>query len=1081
MAGTVRESKTILTAEDKTAGAFASMQRNVEATTSRISGMQAAFAGLAGVVVGGAFAAMIKGSIDATARFKDLAEEAGTTASNLSKFEAPARMAGLGLDTVAAAMFKLSKAALEAKDPTSRAAQALGAIGISTQQLKNLKPDEMFELIARQSAKYGDGLEKNAVFQELLGKSGREMSRVLKEVAEAAALHATVTNQQAEEADKLGDQLIELQMNSEKLWRSLLGEAVPAINEVIKAFIDAKKEGGFLNGVIAGLSATMEAAFGKSLPERLADVNERIANIGKMTAKWKTAEQIEEIKKLNYYLQLRAGIESEIFAKELEAQNRRATAPGGGKPAPQFDPVAAAAAAAAARKAEADALKEAEKALRDYVKAAMDALAADEETAKQLADLDKKRVDAILSTEKVIAQIEFETTLIGLNNDEREKAIALRALENSGIDKQSKDFANLKERLVAALDQQKAVRDEFAAMQQQAAMWDEMGERAGAFFGDLVVNGKSAFDRLRDSLKSFAAEIIALFAKRYVLQMIAGVTGSSLAGNAAASVGANSIAGSALSAGASWLGSTALGAGFAQGAGTGAGIWAGAGYGEAALTGMGAVGGAMGSAASALMTAMPYLAAIAAAYLLIKKFGDKGENPKAQLGFGAGAQAYVTNGVFGAEGFKSIQTDDAFNQSLRAYFASFKGMDEALAKMLTDSQKTRISAALGSASQYEFAFPKGDQTAGEQLSLAYLKSKYGAVFDELDKTFADFVKNFTGSAEDLQKAIANEAAVLGMLKDAGADLLGKLPDLTVDGLRKVQQAGEELSDTFTRVVNEFLTAQAALNQAIASRNPAFARDLVLGQRNSIGAQFGALIGQQYGAGLATQMATNPQSFTGLGTEGMSLLAQWLGLQTTLEQLDAQLSNTTTPAINDFTAAVVNSASAMSSAIGGLASYLRGSLLGDLSPLSPQARYAEAKKQFNDNLTLAQGGNIDAISSFGTYRDQFLSASRAVNASSGQYNTDFFGSFNAGAALTGGAVRPYTAADANVNTSAIVAAIAATASGQQVTNTILVDYLNELAQGNTSQNSSKIVELLGMLNDRVRINGGALTSGSGALA
>ena len=216
-------------------------------------------------------------------------------------------------------------------------------------------------------------------------------------------------------------------------------------------------------------------------------------------------------------------------------------------------------------------------------------------------------------------------------------------------------------------------------------------------------------------------------------------------------------------------------------------------------------------------------------------------------------------------------------------------------------------------------------------------------------------------------------------------------------------------------------------------------------------------------------------------EGMSLLAQWLGLQTTLEQLDAQLSNTTTPAINDFTAAVVNSASAMSSAIGGLASYLRGSLLGDLSPLSPQARYAEAKKQFNDNLTLAQGGNIDAISSFGSYRDQFLSASRAVNASSGQYNTDFFGSFNAGAALTGGAVRPYTAADANVNTSAIVAAIAATASGQQVTNTILVDYLNELAQGNTSQNSSKIVELLGMLNDRVRINGGALTSNSGALA
>ena len=394
---------------------------------------------------------------------------------------------------------------------------------------------------------------------------------------------------------------------------------------------------------------------------------------------------------------------------------------------------------------------------------------------------------------------------------------------------------------------------------------------------------------------------------------------------------------------------------------------------------------------------------------------------------------------------------------------------------------TRIAAALGSASQYEFAFPKGDGTAGEQLSMAYLKSKYGTVFQELDKTFADFVRNFTGSAEDLQKAIAEESAVLGLLADTSSDILNKIPGLTIDGLRDMQQAGEDLAATFQRVVGDFLNAQNALNAAIGSRNPAFARDMVLGQRNAIGGQFASLIGQSYGADLASRMALDPQSFTGLGTEGMQLLAQWLGLQTTLEQLDAQLSGGTSQAVSDFTNTLVNSASAMGGAISGLAAYLRGSLLSDLSPLNPQARYNEARNQYNANLALAQGGNIDAIANFGSLRDQFLSASRAVNASSGQYNTDFFSTYNAGAALTGGQVRPYTAADATANTSAIVSAIAATASGQQVTNTILVDYLNELANGNTAQSSARIVELLGMLNDRVRQNGGALTSNSGALA
>lgn len=1102
-AGTIRESKTILTAEDKTAGAFASMQRSIEATTSRLSGL-AALAG--GGMVGG-FALMIKNANDAMAAMKDLGQEAGVTASALSRFEEPAKLAGMTLADISSAIQKMSKSMIEAKDPTSKAAQALGAFGLSMRDMAGLKPDEMFEKIAKASTLYGNSIEKNAALQELFGKSGSALQKVFAEIADKGQLMATVTDEQAEAADKLGDSIDKLGLRSEQWRRAVAAELTPSIQKMIDTFTeltDKKQETGtffeFIGGLIrlttllvGGLTLTL-----KDLGDQIGALAAKAQNIsiirgptgiplGFNVDETKNAAIDEDRMKRfrDYEAALKRLHESMKSGKATPEELDNFSPERQGKLAVAFDTTTKAV------KDNKDAIKEAEKALRDYVNAAMAALAADEQTAKEIAELDKRRGDAILNTEKVIAQIEFETTLIGLNNDEREKAIALRALETSGVGKQTKDFENLKERLVAALDQQKAVRDEFENMRQTTAMWDEMGERAGNFFADLAMNGKSAFDHLRQSLKSFVAEILALFAKKWVLQMVAGVTGSTAAGSAAAGVFNNgSMAGSISNAlgiggaggifGASAAYAAAVPGLTSFGAGSQAAMLA-AQTGEFGAAGLASTAAAGGSGImGAVGTALPWVAGILAAYALIKKFGDKGENPKAQLGFGAGAQAYVTNGVFGAEGFRSIQTNDDFNQGLRAYMASFKGMDEALAKMLTDSQKQRISAALGSASQYEFAFPKGDGTAGEQLSMAYLKSKYGTVFQELDKTFADFVRNFTGSAEDLQKAIAEESAVLGLLADTSADILGKIPGLTIDGLRGMQQAGEDLATTFQRVVGDFLSAQAALNSAIASRNPQFARDLVLSQRNQIGGQFAASLGLNY-ANEVGRMALDPSSFGGLNTLQMGMLAQFLGLQTQLEQLDNQLANSTVPAIHTFTNTVINSASAMGGAISGLAAYLRGSLLSDLSPLNPQARYNEARKQYSANLTLAQGGNIDAISNFGSLRDQFLSASRAVNASSGQYNTDFFSTYNAGAALTGGQVRPYTAADGNANAAAIVAAVSATASGQQVTNTILVDYLNELANGRTTQNSDKVVELLGQLNDRVRINGGALTSGNQALA
>jgi hypothetical protein len=72
----------------------------------------------------------------------------------------------------------------------------------------------------------------------------------------------------------------------------------------------------------------------------------------------------------------------------------------------------------------------------------------------QVAALEDKQTAAILGTEKQIENIQFETSIMGLSNDERQKAIALRMLETSGVDKQSTAYETLKGRLTEALAQQ---------------------------------------------------------------------------------------------------------------------------------------------------------------------------------------------------------------------------------------------------------------------------------------------------------------------------------------------------------------------------------------------------------------------------------------------------------------------------------------------------------------------------------------------------------------------------------------------------------------------------------------------------
>ncbi|MFC3457264.1 MULTISPECIES: phage tail length tape measure family protein [Massilia] len=108
--------------------------------------------------------------------------------------------------------------------------------------------------------------------------------------------------------------------------------------------------------------------------------------------------------------------------------------------------------------------------------------------------------------------------------------------------------------------------------------------------------------------------------------------------------------------------------------------------------------------------------------------------------------------------------------------------------------------------------------------------------------------------------------------------------------------------------------------------------------------------------------------------------------TTLSLADAK--DALTEAYNTERDAIDATINKMSSFASSLKSLRDNALLGGLSPLSPSQKYAEAKAQYEAVLAAARGGDEAAQSQYQGAFNAFLTASRAVFASSANYTRDF---------------------------------------------------------------------------------------------
>lgn len=218
--------------------------RNIEARYQRISSTFKALGGtIAASFAGVSLARVFDGVIENVDRLNDVKDATGSTIENLSGLEDLARRNNVAFETWSNGLVKFNQILGDAT-PGSKQAEILKSIGLNAEELRRIDPAEAFRQMAVALSKYEDNGKRARIVQELFGKSTKEVAAFLKDLATQTKLVGTVTDEEAEAAERYGKELANIGRNAENAARKLIGELLPALNQVLAGFSKGGLKGG---------------------------------------------------------------------------------------------------------------------------------------------------------------------------------------------------------------------------------------------------------------------------------------------------------------------------------------------------------------------------------------------------------------------------------------------------------------------------------------------------------------------------------------------------------------------------------------------------------------------------------------------------------------------------------------------------------------------------------------------------------------------------------------------------------------------------------------------------------------------
>lgn len=253
------QAKIVLTAQDKTSGAFSSAKRNLEALQTSAAGIVTRF-GAIGLAISGALSAInLKGVIDVADDLGKLSQRTGIAVEDLSALRYAGDLAGVSYDELSVDLKKFNLNIAAGARGSKEQAEAFEAIGISQKFLKDNIGDtkKILDAVADAFTQYADGANKGAIANAIGGKSFEKLipllnqgSQGLREARdELQKLGGVITPEMAQRAEEFNDNLTRLGFAAEALKIALAGDLLESLVKLSAELVEAAKNGDLLLGV----------------------------------------------------------------------------------------------------------------------------------------------------------------------------------------------------------------------------------------------------------------------------------------------------------------------------------------------------------------------------------------------------------------------------------------------------------------------------------------------------------------------------------------------------------------------------------------------------------------------------------------------------------------------------------------------------------------------------------------------------------------------------------------------------------------------------------------------------------------
>ena len=486
--------------------------------------------GALGVVLSAAAVAKwIQHAIDAADETNKLSQKIGVAVKDLAGLQLAFQQGGVSAESMQKGMSKLAVGVLDGN-------AALKAMHIETRNtdgsLRSTR--EIVGEVADRFASYSDGIAKTKLAIELFGKAGADLIPTLNAGGGsldeydsiAKKLGLTLSKETAEGAEKFNDTMELIHLGSKGVATQVAVELIPTLQNLSAQFLEFMTQGDGIQ-IVAGLIAnTLKgiatgAVYSYYALKDFGSVISTIYEQGKALATLDFSAVVAS--------QAKRDAEAIQNAADLGAAHDRIW-----KQAGDTTVDAMARAVGAAKRAAPE------------IGALADAQAAGARKAQEAYD------KMIRSADELVASIQFDTKVLGMNNVEKETAVALQKLANFGIKEGTEEYKKYADAVIAAvLDKQqvqsiidsnkkiaeeqtaaiKKTDDERRKIEADAAKQSrDISNQIGQSLSDALMNGGK-------SAKQYLVDLFRTLVLRPIVQpLISGMVSSVLYGAASSAV-----------------------------------------------------------------------------------------------------------------------------------------------------------------------------------------------------------------------------------------------------------------------------------------------------------------------------------------------------------------------------------------------------------------------------------------------------------------------------------------------------------------------------------------------------------------